>query len=196
MNPFNEILQQAPLDNAHALHAVAYTDPNFLVAEYQSIFEQQWQLAGHISQLTESGDQLVTQVGRIPIVVVKNQDNKIKAFHNVCRHRAGPLATENNNSKVLRCKYHGWTYSLDGVLKSAPEMQSTPNFKLCQHHLPEAAVSMWQGFIFVALKTPKNSLDELLDNIVDQIKPIDLTALEYSHRDEYLIDCNWKVYMD
>ena len=122
-------LEPAGDDNAYTLPAFLYTEQSYLDLEYQSIFESHWQLVAHQSQLSNSGDQVVCQVGRVPIVVVRNQNAELKAFHNVCRHRAGPVALENGNSKVLRCKYHGWTYTLDGDLRSAPEMSSTPQFR-------------------------------------------------------------------
>ena len=192
----SDFLELSTHNNALALHAEAYKGTEFLELEYKAIFESQWQLVGHCSQLSKVGDQLVAQVGRVPIVVVKNSQGELRAWHNVCRHRAGPLALENNNNKVLRCKYHGWTYSLDGELRSAPEMNSTPNFNLCQHHLPEAHVDTWQGFVFVCINQPIVSLEKYFEGIVENIKPIDLTQMQFSHTDEYLIDCNWKVYMD
>ena len=189
-------LSPADPDNAHTLPASLYTDPDILHLEYQSIFENTWQLVGHQDQVRNVGDQLVCQVGRVPIVVVKNTQQEIKAFHNVCRHRAGPVAIKNSNDKVLRCKYHGWTYTLDGDLKSAPEMNSTPNFDVCQYHLPKAKIEVWQGFLFVCINDSPAPLETVLAGIKDTILPIDLNRFSFSHRDEYLIDCNWKVYMD
>jgi len=196
MTDFNNYLQPLEANRAMALNAKLYTTPEFLKIENKSIFESQWQLVGHVDQIKEIGDQLVTQIGSVPLVIVRNQENQLKAFHNVCRHRAGPLATENGNNKVLRCKYHGWTYSLDGNLKAAPEMQSTPNFDICEYHLPSAYLTEWQGFIFCAIQLPQVSIDELLKGISDQIKPIDLKQMLFHHRDEYVIECNWKAYMD
>ena len=189
-------LKPSDPENAFALPAALYTDSNLLKLEYDTIFESHWQLVGHSDQVKNIGDQLVCQVGRVPVVVVRNQNNQLKAFHNVCRHRAGPVALENGNDKVLRCKYHGWTYSLDGDLRSAPEMTSTPNFDVCQFHLPEARIEQWQGFLFVSISDSPPPLAEVLSGISETIKPIDLSQMNYSHRDEYLIDCNWKVYMD
>ncbi|TQV72429.1 aromatic ring-hydroxylating dioxygenase subunit alpha [Aliikangiella marina] len=183
-------------DNAFTLPASLYTDNDILKLEYQAIFESHWQLVGHIDQLKAIGDQLICQVGRIPVVVVRNSSNELKAFHNVCRHRAGPVAIKNANDKVLRCKYHGWTYTLDGELRSAPEMNSTPHFDVCQYHLPQAKIETWQGFVFVCINESPPALDDLLEGIQQTILPIDLSTFSFSHRDEYLIDCNWKVYMD
>jgi len=75
-------------------------------------------------------------------------------------------------------------------------MQSTPNFELCQHKLPQAFTSVWQGFIFASINYPHATIEQLHENIVETTKPIDLQKLAFSHRDEYLINCNWKVYMD
>jgi choline monooxygenase len=183
-------------DNAFALAAEFYTNPDILTHEYENIFEKTWQLIGHKAQLQNIGDQIIAQVGRVPIVALRNNDEQLKAFHNVCRHRAGPLATENNNNRVLRCKYHGWTYSLDGELKSAPEMESTPNFDKCQYHLPEVKISLWQGFVFINLSEDALPIEEVFASIKENIKPIDLTQMAFHHSDEYIIDCNWKVYMD
>ena len=189
-------LEPADQENAHTLPAQLYTDPSYLELEYKAIFESSWQLVAHIGELQNSGDQVVCQVGRVPIVVVRTQDNELKAFHNVCRHRAGPVAIENGNNKVLRCKYHGWTYTLDGDLRSAPEMNSTPNFDVCQFHLPQALVQEWQGFVFVCVNKKPPPLEEIFKGIEQAILPIDLKQMTFSHRDEYVIDCNWKVYMD
>nr|WP_246722835.1 aromatic ring-hydroxylating dioxygenase subunit alpha [Aliikangiella sp. G2MR2-5] len=189
-------LEPAKEDNAHTLPACLYTDASYLELEYQAIFEANWQLAAHKDQLQNSGDQVICEVGRVPLVIVRNQEGQLKAFHNVCRHRAGPVATENGNNKVLRCKYHGWTYTLNGDLRSAPEMNSTPNFDVCQHHLPQALVEEWEGFIFVSVKDNPPPLAEVLKGIATSIQPIDLKKMTFSHRDEYVIDCNWKVYMD
>jgi choline monooxygenase len=189
-------LKSAKPDNAYTLPAALYTDPKFLVDEYKNIFENTWQLIGRESQLKNIGDQIVAQVGRVPIVAVRTTDGLLKAFNNVCRHRAGPVAVENNNSKVLRCKYHGWTYTLDGQLKSAPEMESTPNFDVCQYHLPQAKITSWQGFVFVSIHEDVTDIEKVFESITETIHPIELKAMAYHHTDEYTINCNWKVYMD
>ena len=181
--------------NAFTLPAWMYTQADFQQTE-KAIFENNWQLVAHCSQIPNIGDQLVTQIGQVPIVIVRNENNQLKAFHNVCRHRAGPVATENGNSKALRCKYHGWTYNLDGALRTAPEMSSTKNFDICQYHLPQAQLDIWQGFIFICVNGTPPPLTELLEGISKTILPINLESMEFSHRDEFVIDCNWKVYMD
>jgi choline monooxygenase len=196
MQDLHTLLAHCNEDNANALHSDAYTSQKFYDLELTELFENHWQFVAHVDELSNVGDFVVCQIGKVPLVVLRNEQQELKAFHNVCRHRAGPLATENGNGKVLRCKYHGWTYQLDGQLKSAPEMQTTKNFEICQHKLPTAYVCEWQGLVFAAINKPTVSVDTLLDGIVERIKPIELSQLSFSHRDEYLVDCNWKVYMD
>ncbi len=191
-----DLSKQQPLDHAYALDAHFYRDKSILDRENSHIFQSQWQLVGHVSQFNLPGAQITTQIGDLPIIIVKNSQDELIALHNVCRHRAGPLFLESGKNSVLRCRYHGWSYDLDGQLKSAPEMQSTQHFKLCEHHLPKAHIEVWQNFIFVCVNKPKKNLKEILQGIAPQIKPIDLKQMQFHHSDEYLIDCNWKVYMD
>ncbi|MCF6193449.1 MAG: aromatic ring-hydroxylating dioxygenase subunit alpha [Kangiellaceae bacterium] len=196
MTDFSSYLKLQPNQNAYALHAKTYSDPSFLTLEKKAIFENSWQLVGHISALPSIGDQITTKIGNIPIVIVRNSKNELTALHNVCRHRAGPLTVKNCNSSVLRCKYHGWTYDLNGILKSAPEMQSTSNFNVEDIRLPKAHLDTWQNFIFVAINKPTITLQAYFQGVSKQIDPLDLTSMTFSHRDKYIVECNWKAYMD
>ncbi|MBT8142526.1 MAG: aromatic ring-hydroxylating dioxygenase subunit alpha [Gammaproteobacteria bacterium] len=189
-----------PVDhnNAHTLPAFMYLDEDILGLEKTAVLENSWQLVGHVSQLQRSGDHIVAELGNKPVIVVRNADNEINAFINVCRHRGGPLAYENGHSNMLVCKYHGWTYTLDGALKVAPEMNNTPNFDTCQFHLPKVKHAIWQNLVFVNVSdtavVPK--LETMLDGIAQNIVPIDLAQMQFSHSDTYYVACNWKVYMD
>ncbi len=186
-------------ENALTLPAFVYLDENVLELEKKAIIENSWQLVGHTSQLKKSGSHIVAQIGDKPVIVVRNRQDEIKGFMNVCRHRGGPLAYENGHSNMLTCRYHGWTYTLDGQLKAAPEMQSTPNFDICQYHLPQVHVALWQGLVFVCVNaeaTEKISVETLYAGIAENILPIRLDLMQFSHRDTYHVKCNWKVYMD
>lgn len=196
MDNYLPLLLAQNSEEAYTLSAEFYTKKSILDQEHKAIFENSWQLVGVTDNLKKKGDQMVIQIGRVPLVIVHTNNGEIKAFHNVCRHRAGPLATENCNNKFLRCKYHGWTYTLDGKLKSAPEMNCTPDFDITQIKLPEAKVELWNGFIFVNLNSKPVAFSETFQDIEDTIHPIQLNQFQYHHRDEYKIRCNWKVYMD
>ncbi|MCI0673617.1 MAG: Rieske 2Fe-2S domain-containing protein, partial [Myxococcaceae bacterium] len=146
---------------------------------------------------TEVGDHVVTEVGRMPVLIVRGEDGGLRAFPNVCRHRAGPLAwCSGKGARALRCKYHGWTYTLDGRLRTAPEMEGARDFDKESVHLPHLQVQEWQGLVFVALSDAVPAFDEVYGGIVERIRPIDLGAMRFHRRVSYDVSCNWKVYVD
>ncbi|MCF6300902.1 MAG: Rieske 2Fe-2S domain-containing protein [Proteobacteria bacterium] len=196
LHQYKRFLETEKPDSAHSLPAIFYCDSEFHEIDKNAVLYRSWQLLGHISQLANTGDQVIGHIGDKPVLLVKTANNSIKAYYNVCRHRGGPLALENGNSKTLRCKYHGWNYSLDGQLKSAPEMQSTPGFDVCQYKLVQIKCDNWQGFIYVSFDEAVPPLDQLMKGIKDTVKPVDLSFMRFHRRDEFIIDCNWKVYVE
>ncbi len=186
-----------PLDHATALPARYYVGEPMLAMEQRAVFARSWQLVAHQEQLAEPGDHVVEQIGHVPVIVVRGQDGVLRAFPNVCRHRAGPLALCNGKgARALHCKYHGWTYTLEGQLRAAPEMLGAADFDVEDIRLPPLRVHEWQGLVFVALAPEVPPFDEVYAGIAERIAPIDLSAMRYLRRDNYEIDCNWKVYVD
>src|SRR6478752_5460176 len=147
MNPsFPASLAPQALSHATSLPAEFYRGDDMLERDRVAVFARSWQLVGHEGALADAGDHLVTEIAGLPIVVIRDTELRLRAYHNVCRHRAGPLALcDGKAAKALRCKYHGWTYTLDGVLRSAPEMQDAQDFDMEQVRLPELRVDIWQG---------------------------------------------------
>jgi choline monooxygenase len=185
------------LETATALPARYYFGEDMLAMEQRAVFARSWQLVAHHAQLAEPGDHVVERIGEEPVIVVRGQDGVLRAFPNVCRHRAGPLALCNGKgARALHCKYHGWTYTLEGQLRSAPEMQAAQDFRVEDIRLPPLRVHEWQGLVFVALDDSVPDFDDVYGGIVERIAPIDLSAMRYLRRDSYDIDCNWKVYID
>ncbi|WP_223789600.1 aromatic ring-hydroxylating oxygenase subunit alpha [Marinicella meishanensis] len=189
------LAQSQGADQAHSLPAEVYANGLFTVLDRTEVLQRSWQLVGHQSQIPTTGDWVVHEVAEQPIIVV-NTGAGIQALHNVCRHRAGPLATTSGHGKTLRCRYHGWNYHLDGRLKSAPEMHTTAGFSVADHRLPKIKTAIWQGLIFVALKDDVPPLNEVTAGIDQILAPIDLTTMPFNRRDEFIIDCNWKVYVE
>ena len=139
-------------ETATALPARYYVDPSMAAIDRQFIIDRSWQLLAHVSQLREAGDHIVADLGGLPVIAVRGADDEIRVFHNVCRHRAGPIAQcDGLRAKSLRCRYHGWNYGLDGVLKSAPEMKDAQAFDVADIRLPQLTVKVWQGLVFAAV---------------------------------------------
>lgn len=194
--PTHSTFDSLPLTQAFALPAACYIDPAFAERERERVFARHWQLFARSGQLAGSGDHVVGEIAGVPVLAVRDDTGQLRAFHNVCRHRAGPLALcDGRGAKALRCRYHGWTYQLDGQLRSAPEMDEAEAFDVSRIRLPEIAIGEWQGLVFVALK-PALPLQELLAGIEQRLGQNRLDRFEYSCRVSYEIDCNWKVYVD
>ena len=105
-----------------------YTDPAMFELEKQKVFRSSWQYAASLDLLRLPGNYAAVEVVGIPILLVRGQDGVLRAFHNVCRHRAGVVAHGCGNRKSLQCQYHGWLYGLDGKLKNTPEIEGGENF--------------------------------------------------------------------
>jgi choline monooxygenase len=193
----SDVLVAQSLEHALALSARFYTDPRVAALDAVAVFARSWQLVCHQSQLSGVGDHVVTTIAGLPLLIVRSDEATIRAFHNVCRHRAGPIAScDGRGATALRCRYHGWTYGLDGVLRGAPEMGRTPDFDPADIRLPEVRVQVWQGLVFVATgEAPP--FDEFVAGIDARLgTDRALDGYEFHHRASWEVACNWKVYVD
>jgi len=178
-----------------ALAAEAYVDPRMQAQDRRRVFARGWQLLGHASQVANAGDHIATEIAGLPIVWLRDEQGGIRAFHNVCRHRAGPLAIGKTcAAKRLRCRYHGWSYGLDGQLLSAPEMDGVEGFIAADISLPAVEVQQWQGLVFVS-ESPQVPLSDVLAGI-DKRLPAPLSEHRHTHHQAFELACDWKVYID
>lgn len=189
-------LDPQPLETARALSAWFYTNASTPGFEQRAVFGRDWQLVAHASQLAANGDHIVCNVGGVPLLLVRDEHGALRALHNICRHRAGPLALcDGRGARALRCRYHGWTYSLGGQLRSAPEMQDAVDFDPASIRLPEVRLEVWRGMVFVAL-APAMELSQLLGGIAERLGDRSFEHYAFERRVSYDMDCNWKVYVD
>ena len=188
-----------PLERALALPARCYVDPSIPALDRRAIFDRGWQLIAHVSRLRAPGDHVVVDFGGLPVIAVRGEDGVVRAMHNVCRHRAGPLAQcDGLGAKALRCRYHGWTYTLDGRLRSATEMAGVPDFDPNDIRLPQLAVREWQGLLFATVdETAAPPFEAFVAGIDARIGP-DRGLADFGHHQHvaYEIACHWKVYVD
>ena len=188
---------RAGLKHATALDPQFYTDPAWVVFERDHIFRKTWQYVAHTGELAAKGDYVVAEIAGQPLIVIAQADGGIRAFHNVCRHRAGPIAMcSGKGASWLRCMYHGWQYGLDGRLLAAPEMAEAAEFDKSTIALTEVAVIVWQGLVFVSLDPATSPFESVFAGISQRILPQDAAALKFYRHDRYDVACNWKVYVD
>src|SRR6266550_2497856 len=179
------------LSRASTIPSTYYNDPAVMSHENRSIFARTWQLAGHAEQVRERGHFFTTTVADEPLLIVRGDDNEVRAMSNVCRHRAGPVAKGSGKRPVLQCGYHGWTYALDGTLRTAPEMDGIECWDKQSVALPKFRIESWNGLLFVNLDHEGPSLQEFLGDLAGRKFDGRLAG-----RKEWSVNCNWKVYVD
>ena len=187
------------LSRAWTLPSSWYTDPAYLQRERERVFWHTWQPVGHARDVAKPGQYFACEIVGEPVVVTRSlSDGKLRALANVCRHRASVIACGKGEVSVLKCPYHGWTYQLDGRLHGAPEFEGVNDWDRASVCLPEYRAEVWGPFVFVNVDGAAPPLAEVMGAIPGEIASLGcpLDQLEFSYRRDYLIHCNWKVYVD
>jgi choline monooxygenase len=187
-----------PLEKAATIPAPWYRDPRIEDLERAKVFAGTWQVAGRADQVREKGQFFTADIAGEPIVVVRGDDEKLRAFFNVCRHHAAAVVPEAQGcAKQFRCPYHGWTYGTDGALKGMVEFDGVQNFDRADNGLVPIRADIWENFVFVNLDGQAAPLQKFLGAVPDLVAPLKLTKkLHYFDRRIYPLNCNWKVYVD
>ncbi len=188
---------ELPLERAVAVPAAWYTDADVYALERRAVFGDWWLVAGRAADVAGPGSFLTTEIAGEPILVVRDEAGVLRAFSNVCRHRAAPVATEPcGRASRLRCRYHGWTYDLTGRLRGAPEFDGVADFRREDNGLPVLAVAVWGPWVWVHAGDRPTALPDVLAPLPEQVPALALEALHFVGRREYDVACNWKVYVD
>jgi choline monooxygenase len=195
------------IESAHTLASKFYTDPAILDAEKSRIFRRTWQLVGTLTTLcgevngakriiADPESFFTVDVIGEPVVVVRDKQGTLRAFSNVCRHRAGPIAQGSGCKNVFRCGYHGWTYTLDGRLIGTPDVEGVEFFDRSTMGMFPLRLETWEQLIFVNFDQNAEPLSAYLGKIPEQARGFQFEGLQSVERRDYTIDCNWKVYVD
>ena len=195
------------LESAETLASRFYTDPAILALERERILRRTWQWVGTLSHpcgesngvkrtIADPETYFTVDLAGEPIVVVRDKSGILRAFSNVCRHRAGPIAQESGCRSVLNCAYHGWTYTLDGCLIGTPEVDGVEFFDRSTMGMVPLRCETWEQFIFVNFALAGPSLAEFLGNIPQLARECSFEGLSLVERRDYFVNCNWKVYVD
>jgi choline monooxygenase len=191
-------LEIIPIERSETIPSRWYTAPQMVDVDNDIIFSQTWQYVGTIAAVANPGNYITTTVAGNPVIIIRGKDNILRAFYNVCRHRGGPLALdEQGTCNVLQCKYHGWTYLLDGSLRGVPKFDRAELFDKKDFGLVPIEIDEWEGLLFVNLSAGKGiTLPSVFKGIKERISPISLGQRKFARRILYQVNCNWKVYVD
>ena len=186
----------ARLARASTIPSRWYFDAGILAREEERVFGRSWQLAGRNAQVEKAGDYFTAEVAGERILVCRGKDGALRALSNVCRHRAGPVACGSGQAASFQCGYHGWNYSLDGRLRAAPEFEGVEGFDRARVELPSWRLETWEDFLFVNLDAQAPRLADWMPEVFERTKGLGLSRMQLVERRDYVLDCNWKIYVD
>jgi choline monooxygenase len=187
---------ESDLARAATIPARWYTDPAMLAREKERVFWRTWQYATTVDRLRFPGNFVAVDIIGTPVVITHDLEGQLRAFYNVCRHRAGVVARGAGNRKTLQCQYHGWLYGLDGCLRNAPEFEGVADFNKEDFGLIPIRVEAWGPFIFVNMSGDAPPLLEVLGQIPQETARFNFSEMRLMERRDYYVEANWKVYID
>ncbi len=175
-----------------------YSDPGVWTVERARIFAAGWQFAAHESALAEPGAWCAETLAGYPVLLVRGDDGVLRGFHNVCRHRAGPLVKGDAGrcDGALVCQYHGWRYALDGRLRLARDFGPAADFDPRDFSLFPVRVENWRGLLFVAISEDAPHFVDFIAPLEARIGTRDWSDLKLAARREHVLACNWKTYVE
>tara|TARA_Y100000588_G_scaffold207344_1_gene221137 strand:- start:40 stop:1152 length:1113 start_codon:yes stop_codon:yes gene_type:complete len=181
--------------SAYSLPGRYYFDPEIYKQEQEKIFYRTWQYVCHISRLESPGSFFVRDIGDQSVVVIRGKDSKIRAFHNVCQHRAHRLLEGNGSvSSAIVCPYHRWTYELTGELRQALHSEEVKDFPKSEICLSAVRAEPFCGFVFINLDPDAEPLMTDLGEFESEVLELSPLVGELKMGDERTIHlaANWK----
>ncbi len=188
--------------DARMLPLEVYRSEVVLSAEHQRILLPSWHCLGRSADVPNPGDHFVGELphqhgdgafGSRQVLVVRGDDDVIRAFDNVCIHRGAPLASGCGNEARFTCPYHAWTFRLDGQLIGAPYL---PEIIPAEHHLGALALEEWEGFLFVSADPTPMPLQPSLDGLRDVVARFRMDRYVPVHQEIEIWATNWKLLVE
>ena len=191
-----------PTADAICLPNEAYTAAAFLDAERKTVFAENWIFVGVGAEIPDAGDVLPVMVAGLPLFLLRDAAGAIRVFHNVCRHRGMQLVGEKQKRRPkLVCRYHSWTYELDGTLAmtpcfGGPDNHESPGIDRGRMGLEPVRCDSWNDLVFVNPSGTASSLAEHLEPLRQRWAHYDLSLLRYGGSCRFDLAANWKLAME
>ena len=144
---------ERPAETLRTLDPGHYTSQAYYELEVERIWRREWVCVGHVLEVNNPGDFFTLELVDEPMMIVRGDDNQIRALSTVCRHRLMLVVApgDKGNTGQFVCPYHRWTYGLDGRLESALHMEQNPSFDRSKICLPHYRLEIWNDLIWVNL---------------------------------------------
>jgi Rieske 2Fe-2S family protein len=185
----------APFGSSRTLPGQAYSAPEVFSWEQEHLFEGSWVCLCREEEMARPGDYRAARLGRLGVLLTRDDAGALHAFFNVCRHRGHELldAGCSANARAIRCPYHAWVYELDGALKVATRFGDVPGLDLAEHALVPVRVEAWQGWVFANVSGDAPPLEKWLGDLKGLVAPHAPGKLRVAARHSYEIAANWKI---
>ena len=172
-----------------------YTDPSIYNIDLETFFYNQWIFVGHESQVKNTGDYFLFEIGNESIIIIRDKNSKINCFYNVCRHRGSHICIEKEGkTKKLVCPYHAWAYDLEGNLVSARMMDEKFNKK--DWNLNKCSSKVYEGLIFINLSENPDDFNKFINPVKNFIELHGLNKSKIAFKKTYPTSGNWKLTLD
>ena len=189
----------ASIEEASGLPNAAYWSDEWLKLEQERVFRRSWVFAGATAEIPEAGDIKPIEIGGAPLIVLRDKDGEVRAFHNVCRHRGAKLVTEACRRSTLTCPYHAWSYALTGKLRTRPHFHGPDKMDSFQDgggeklDLVAARTEVWNGCIFVNVSGDAQPLEDWLAPLTRRTSGYDYSAIRWAGKLDFEVNANWKL---
>ena len=194
-----------PIEKAHGLPNECYLNNDYLEFEKEKIFKNNWTMIGVASSVPNPGDAKPFNLLGIPILIVRNKENEVKVFHNVCSHRGFKLVDQECKLKnVIRCPYHSWSYDFNGKLTVTPHIgglgkHEVEGFDKNKSNLKEIKSNIWMDLIFININSNAKPFEDFIKPLEDRwskfISKKDQKLIRHSADNGYFnmtVNSNWK----
>ena len=175
-----------------------YYDPAVFAREQEQIFSAVWMCVGRADAIPNPGNYFLATVGLENVIVLRDRQGGLRAFLNVCRHRGARICTEAQGQlrNSMQCRYHAWTFGLDGALIGAPNMKDDPSFNAADYGLLPVALQHWEGLIWLNLSDEPAPLADQLGMYYDRYARYHLQELRVGRTVTYEVKANWKLIVE
>ena len=174
-----------------------YTDPKFLALEDEYLWHRSWLYAGHMDELPTPGSFLLWRKTGRPILIVRDKQDKVRAFYNTCRHRGAPLVkTDSGQQNGFVCGYHGWTYDLTGKLVNLRDKRDFPCLDTSQRHLIEVRCERFYNWVFINEDPDAQPLLEHMRPFAEYWQQFQPECWRLVSKEQFDVKCNVKVLID
>ncbi|MEU1513844.1 ring-hydroxylating oxygenase subunit alpha [Streptomyces sp. NPDC005811] len=181
-----------------SLRSAAYVDPQWFDADLKGVFARTWQWICHVEKLRSPGSYVAATVAGMPVAVVRDREGGLRAFYNVCKHRAHELLSGSGTTRNIVCPYHAWTYDLGGGLRAARRADAMEGFDKSEICLDQVQVEEFGGFVYVNLDPAAAPLARQAPDLAADIAhwAPDVAELTHARRLTFELRSNWKNVVD